>query len=422
MLKACHTLNSAHVKRKEKRKMRKNKSIAQSTLLIALLATMTIATFQITFAAGAEAPYTEINGVLNGANYTIRFPKPIENWNGMLVMLCRGYSPSANIMTGAPVTVMEPPIQTTGGFSSIAPLLTAEGYAIAASNYGAVGMSIQKGINSTYDLTQYVITNFNVTGKVFIIGQSMGGDIALLLGQKYPNIYSGVIDESGVKNLTDIYNGSTMQVAMNDSSLVAYLQSQNLAVIPYPLSMFATGLPLNVQLQIWRGFVRQAATDIASETGGIPTAVPQTYAMDSPVMNANISIPVITIHGTKDGLVLYSQSADYQSAVVAAGKSYLYRLYRVEGAEHVDSQIVAQTIQRLTELVDWSNTMTYYRGWNIQLYQNRIYTYSPQGLRNVPFVQSIGTWDAEFYGKLGWTLLDLAKPSIDQFMNNPYVR
>jgi pimeloyl-ACP methyl ester carboxylesterase len=349
--------------RKEKEETKKIKPITLSILLVTALLTTTLMTFPTTSAAATTLPYTETNGVLNGANYTIRIPNPMENWNGMLVMLCRGYTPAADITTGASAAV-PPALQPTGGFTSVTPLLIAEGYAIAASNYGAVGMSIQKGISSTYELTQYVINNFNVKGKVFLIGQSMGGAIALLLGQKYPNVYSGVLDEAGIKDLAEIYTGAVaMAATQNDSALIAMLQAMPAAVIPYPLSaLVPSSLPLSVRLQVWRSFCLQASVDEVAETGGTPTTVPQAYAMDSPILNANISIPVITVHGTRDGLVGYSQSLGYQIAVAAAGKSSLYRLYTVPGAEHVDTQILGQTMERLTELVGWSNALD---GWTM---------------------------------------------------------
>ena len=43
-------------------------------------------------ATSAASPYTEIFGTLNGANYVIRIPNPIENWNRNLVVYCHGYS------------------------------------------------------------------------------------------------------------------------------------------------------------------------------------------------------------------------------------------------------------------------------------------------------------------------------------------
>jgi peptidoglycan/xylan/chitin deacetylase (PgdA/CDA1 family) len=55
----------------------------------------------------------------------------------------------------------------------------------------------------------------------------------------------------------------------------------------------------------------------------------------------------------------------------------------------------------------------YYRDWKICLFEGRIYVFPPANMTGVASVQSIGTWDQEYYGKLGWTPIDAAKPSID---------
>ena len=58
------------------------------SLVMTLIPTSTFM-FEATYAA---SPYTEIFGTLNGANYVIRIPNPIENWNRNLVVYCHGYS------------------------------------------------------------------------------------------------------------------------------------------------------------------------------------------------------------------------------------------------------------------------------------------------------------------------------------------
>lgn len=63
-----------------------------------------------------------------------------------------------------------------------------------------------------------------------------------------------------------------------------------------------------------------------------------------------------------------------------------------------------------------------YRDWTVLLLENRIYVYPPATSSGLPPVESIGTWDPEYYGKLGWTPIDAAKPYIDMCMTNRYVR
>jgi outer membrane protein assembly factor BamB/pimeloyl-ACP methyl ester carboxylesterase len=273
-----------------------NSQKAKTTSLMVLL----VSVFLLSALAGvgkvSAAGYTEYTGTLGGGDFAVRFPDP---WNGMLIVFCRGYSPT--------------PINATAAlamFNASVNELLNQGFAVAASGYGAVGFCIQKGVNSTYELANYVIGTYHVTGKVFLWGNSMGGAVALLLGEKYPNIYSGVLDLYGVKDLKEQHN----------------------------ITMFAASIEL--------------------ETGGTPTTQPTAYEDRSPTYHANITIPVITVHGTSDTMVPFYQSTMYQTAVANTGHSNLYRLYSVTGVGHLSPVIAAQVPSRFAELVAWSNALT----------------------------------------------------------------
>ena len=72
--------------------------------------------------------------------------------------------------------------------------LVQEGFAAAASSYGNKGFDEKFGVIRTHQLTEFAIDKFDVTGKVFLQGISLGGSIALVLGERYPDVYSGVLD------------------------------------------------------------------------------------------------------------------------------------------------------------------------------------------------------------------------------------
>jgi len=167
----------------------------------------------------AAVDYTEYTGTLDGANYALRIP---DLWNGMLVVCCRGYShtPVADVRNAAP-------------FSTMAPALLAQGFAVAASDYGVGGYCVPEGVNSTYQLTEYIIDNYNVTGRVFLVGASMGGAVVLLLGEKYPELYSGVLDVFGVKDTIEQYETKTLWVGLNDTELEAELTALTAPAPPY---------------------------------------------------------------------------------------------------------------------------------------------------------------------------------------------
>jgi pimeloyl-ACP methyl ester carboxylesterase len=320
--------------------MQKTKTIVLVTLLaLALIPT----TLPIIPTVSAASAYTEINGTLNGANYTLWIPNPIEAWTGGLVMYCHGYSHTEPT---------RPLIKASDGTANWANDVIKIGSVFAMSSFGAGGYCVQKGMNATYELTQYLVSTYNVR-KVMVMGVSMGGNIALMLGEKYPNTYYAVLDISGSKGLAQQYRDKIdLAATTNDTQFAAKITAMGGNVPPFPFSMYPP--PLSTQLAAFRSFCNQSAIDIAAECGGTPDQVPLAYQVVDPIYHANISIPVITVHGTADALVPYSRSLDYQAAVAAAGKSSLYRLYTVPGGEHGDANVQNVAGSHVTELVSWA--------------------------------------------------------------------
>jgi pimeloyl-ACP methyl ester carboxylesterase len=324
----------------------------QKMISILLLTTLlALTTFRVTpplvlTASAATPAYTETNGILNGAHYTVRIPSPIENWNRILWLYCRGYShdkPSG------------PLINAATGTSSWANGTVALGCAFAITDYGAGGFCERQGMNATYELTQYLLSNYNIA-KVYLVGVSMGGHIALLLGEKYPKVYSGVLDISGSKILAEQYREASLVASTtNDADLIAHIQSMNGVIPPFPFSMSPP--PLANQLQAYRNFCGNASADIVTELGGTPETKPVAYADSDPLNHADLSIPVITVHGTSDVIVPYSQSLRYRAAIASAGKSNLYRLYTVVGGQHADNAVQTEAGKHMKELMSLSDQL-----------------------------------------------------------------
>jgi len=306
----------------------KFKATSLTALLVSVFLLSALAGVQFVGKVSAEG-YTETTGTLDGADFALRIPDP---WNGMLVIICRGYS-------STPVN----PVM----WLSFATMLN-QGFAIAASNYGAVGSCVSKGVDSTYNLTRYIIDNYNVTGKVFLYGLSMGGAIALLLGEKYPDVYSGVLDLFGPKDYKEHYAHKDRWANLSDVELTAELTVLGAGIPPY---MFSS-------LESFQDSLATGNIDIELETGGTPATHPTAYENISPAYHANIMIPVITVHGTSDAMVLFNQSIIYQAAVANAGCLNLYRLYNVTGGEHMHPSVMSEVSARFDELVAWSDALT----------------------------------------------------------------
>jgi pimeloyl-ACP methyl ester carboxylesterase len=254
-----------------------------------------------------DGEYTQVIGKLEDADYEILIP---DEWNGMLVVACRGYTHDF------PWVPFPPTVFPHGLMHSYGLGFVDDGFAWAWSNYGEGGFCIKEAMIRTHQMTEYLIDNCGVTGKVFLWGFSMGGAVACLLGEKYPELYSGVIDVSGVKDLEEAY-----------------------------------------WLALMAGSTEHVE-DFETECGDSPEKNLKAYKRRSPINNPEVSIPVIVIHGMLDPLVPFSQSVDYEQAVNDSTEPDLCKLYLIPGEGHggVISWGFARMVA-LPELVAWSNSL-----------------------------------------------------------------
>ena len=213
-----------------------------------------------------EGGYTEYYGTIGGANFYVLIPDDWTNevlGDGMLVVSCRGASID-DLRSGLPY------MQNLG--------LVQNGIAVAASDYGSQELTRKFGVIRTHQLTEYVIDNFEVTGKVFLWGESLGGSIALVLGAQYPNVYSGVLDVSGIKDWAMEYNHGLELVESTD--IVLWIFGSTLVDVNWT-----------------------------------PEEKPQAYTKYSATSYTDLSIPVISLVHYNDQIVPPEQTTYYHSLV-----------------------------------------------------------------------------------------------------------
>jgi len=300
-----------------------NKKMSSFSIALVILA---IAASPFMAAAMAEKPvvtdeegYIQYVGTLDGANYVIRIP---DEWNGMLVIGCHGWMP----FDWTPDAQFAVDNLVNGEGVGLPFALVEQGFAYAASSYGEGGWPIKEAMVRTHQLTEYVINNYGVTGKVFIIGHSMGGAIALMLGEKYPELYDGVLDISGMKDIIMYY-----------TFMVALINGPMWPSLPAPL----------------KANLLQMKADMEAQYGGTYDDKPKAYERLNPTSNAKISIPVITVNGAQDKYSSLQQTHSYENAVAEAGCSEYYKLYIANPGQHDDPPTIDAALSHFEELVDY---------------------------------------------------------------------
>ena len=77
-------------------------------------------------------------------------------------------------------------------------LLSARGFAVAASSFSETGWVVKDGTQRTHQLLGIFTSKFGKPNRVYAAGGSMGGLIAIQLAETYPGEFSGVLPACAV--------------------------------------------------------------------------------------------------------------------------------------------------------------------------------------------------------------------------------
>ncbi len=132
----------------------------------------------------AQSPVVRVDsGRINGAKYQIAFPK---NWETAktkkLVMFAHGYE-----FMGSPRQSSNP-----RWLSVVQPFLD-RGFAVAASDYQYQGFALPQGVDDTEALRQHVVKTLGQPDTTIMVGQSMGGGVALATLENFGQYYQGAL-------------------------------------------------------------------------------------------------------------------------------------------------------------------------------------------------------------------------------------
>jgi pimeloyl-ACP methyl ester carboxylesterase len=121
-----------------------------------------------------------------GALYEISVP---ANWNGDLVLYAHGYS-----LPQLPVEIPH----NQDSYSGIRDLLLQQGFAVAVSSYSENGYAEAEGARQVHQLRGLFVSSFGRPSRAFLMGQSLGGLIAIDLAESHSHEYAGALIVSGV--------------------------------------------------------------------------------------------------------------------------------------------------------------------------------------------------------------------------------
>jgi pimeloyl-ACP methyl ester carboxylesterase len=118
-------------------------------------------------------------GRLDGAAYRVDIPR---GWSGTLVLLAHGYEPP-----GSPVASRNPRI------AEARDVLLSHGDAVAFSDYRSQGWAVADGMEATEALRRYVVGRYGRPDRTFVVGASMGAQIAIATVERQLAAYDGAL-------------------------------------------------------------------------------------------------------------------------------------------------------------------------------------------------------------------------------------
>jgi pimeloyl-ACP methyl ester carboxylesterase len=117
-----------------------------------------------------------------GSSYSLHVP---ANWNGKLVVYVHGFVDAA-----LPVTLPS--------IDALRDAIGAQGYAVAYSSFSENGFAFKDGLQRTHQLRGLFVARFGQPTQTLVMGHSLGGLITLALAERYPSQYNGALPMCGV--------------------------------------------------------------------------------------------------------------------------------------------------------------------------------------------------------------------------------
>jgi pimeloyl-ACP methyl ester carboxylesterase len=353
--------------------------------------------------AAAQSPsFTTITGEFGpGAMYEIVMPAP---WNGELVVFAQGIGDPAD-----PVTLPNlGPLRET---------LISQGFALAYTSRSVNGYgAVKDGMQRTHQLRGIFVEQIGMPTRVYLLGRSLGGLISVMLTERFPGQYDGVLSGCGLlaggaaeltyvgdaRVLFDYFfpgvipgNGFTVPPGVDFSpgsptyNAVLAALSQGLLSPGQPTLQFAraarlpganAGEILAAGMNVVGFTIIQGNTLLDVTHGHMPydnSATMYSGSLDDAALNAGVAryvsdpsatnymehyytpsgdlqIPMLTLHSTRDPIAPIFHEALYAQAVQVEGRSQYLLQRTVNAFGHCG--FPAAEAAAFSALVQWVHT------------------------------------------------------------------
>jgi pimeloyl-ACP methyl ester carboxylesterase len=342
----------------------------------------------------------EIQGQIGpGALYSLSIP---ANWNGDLVVFAHGWDFPSN-----PVAVPD-----------IAPFrdgLYARGYGLAVSSFSENGFAVQDGVLRTRQVRDLFISKFGQPRRTYLSSGSMGAQIIMRLAQENPRHYDGVLPMCGpmggsrmeidyLMNVRVLFDYFYPGVIPGDAVHVPAGLDFNTDVVPAAVEAILANPAAAIELAgvnqvdihyadfgelvesiltgLFFNTLPDFMDDLRARTHGHDyfdnTQVVYTGSGDDAALNAGVdrfaaapdaleflrhwyqpdgelTMPVLTVHTTRDPVVPRLHDTAFEAAVAAAGRSDLLVQRFVDVFGHC-SEDWADDLTAFDDLRTWVET------------------------------------------------------------------
>lgn len=341
--------------------------------------------FNLVLAQPIVSPDCVISQQSSNAIYQICMPT--QNWNGDLVIYAHGF------------VAPQEPLALPEEAALFGPMFNQQGFAFATTSYSVNGVTAAKsGVADIIDLVDIFLAEHGDPLHIYLIGVSLGGNIAIRCAEIYGDIFSGVLSLSGivsdfksqikyVGNFRTVFNyffpdvipGETIDIPQHviDNWETLYVPKilfalnsqpdalrQLLAVTKIPVDTDESTMVIEAIISLlW--FNVMANNDMIERMGGNPYSNMRKFYRGSDndwqlnrtitryrtsrkirkelnkyyINSGDLTIPTITMHGTGDYVVPIIQQFIYRMKVLFAGKTDKYIGIPVVRYGHVNFEI-----------------------------------------------------------------------------------